>query len=348
MIGVSDAVPSAALPLGNTSPVWHRAWHPVAPAAEVTADAPAQVLVAGEAWVLARLDGRLVAFEDQCPHRLSPLSAGDVTRAADGTARLTCAYHGWRFDAAGRCDLMPAHGLRERWLGERRRRENAGRRTALRAAHGVIEAYGLIWLAPREPLAPLPAFPEWDAPGVTSTSATSVRTSASAGQLVGGFLDAAQLLGAGTASPLQVTDEVTGGVTAAVTADAWQVTGVFTGPGATAARSAMAATPRLTKTAGVSGTAHARLELPDATIGILLGCQPEDWTTTRVFTLIACGDGGGGGAGAGAGGGASGGRLAGSFVMPEGEVPAGEATEPGTMSTAWHRLMARAAATVTG
>jgi phenylpropionate dioxygenase-like ring-hydroxylating dioxygenase large terminal subunit len=167
--------------LGNTSPVWRRAWHPVAQVEEVSAGAPVQVLVAGEAWVVARLDGRLVAFADRCPHRLAPLSAGHVTTAADGTGRLACAYHGWRFDAAGRCDLIPSLG----------RHGNISQRARLRAAHGVAEAYGLVWLAPDEPLAPLPAFPEWDAPGMTRARSRTVRTRAGAGQLVDNFLDAA-------------------------------------------------------------------------------------------------------------------------------------------------------------
>jgi nitrite reductase/ring-hydroxylating ferredoxin subunit len=328
MIGVSDVTSSAAPPPGNTSPVWRRAWHPVAAAADVTGEAPAQVLVAGEAWVLARLDGRLVAFEDQCPHRLSPLSAGEISRAADGTARLTCAYHGWRFDAAGRCDRKPPPSLAERLLRDRRHREKAGRGDTLSAAYGVTEAYGLIWLAPRAPLAPLPAFPEWNAPGMTSMTVTTGRTSASAGQLVGNFLDAAQLPPARVAGPGTVE----------VAADGWQVTGVFaadldlSGPAA--------AVPRLTKTAGVSGTAHARLELPGATIGILLACQPEDWMTTRVFTLIASSGTGEGSAGEG-GAGEGGADLAEMFGKTDEEAVAGELA---VLGTAWRRLMARAAA----
>ena len=319
MIGVPDVTSSAAPPPGNTSPVWRRAWHPVAAAADVTGEAPAQVLVAGEAWVLARLDGRLVAFEDQCPHRLSPLSAGEITRAADGTARLTCAYHGWRFDAAGRCDRKPAPSFAERLLRERRHREKAGKGDTLSAAYGVTEAYGLIWLAPGAPLAPLPAFPEWNATRMTSMTVRTGRTSASAGQLVGNFLDAAHLPNTEIAVPTTVE----------VATDGWQLTGVFAAPGAASAGPA-AAVPRVAKTAGVSGTVHARLELPGATIGILLACQPEDWMTTRVFTLIASG-------GTGEGGGAD---PADMFGTADQEAVAGDLA---VLGTAWRRLMARAA-----
>jgi phenylpropionate dioxygenase-like ring-hydroxylating dioxygenase large terminal subunit len=95
--------------LANTSPVWRRAWHPVAHAEDTAGDAPTQVLVGG--------------------------------------------------DADGRCDLIPSLG----------RDGNISKRARLRPAYGVTEAYGLVWVAPDEPLAPLPEFPEWDAPGMTST-----------------------------------------------------------------------------------------------------------------------------------------------------------------------------------
>jgi phenylpropionate dioxygenase-like ring-hydroxylating dioxygenase large terminal subunit len=259
-------------PLANTSPVWRRAWHPVAHAEDIAGDAPARVLVGGGAWAVVRLGGRLAAFVDQCPHRLAPLSAGSVTRAADGTARLSCAYHGWRYDADGRCDLIPSLG----------RDGSISKRARLRPAYGVTEAYGLVWVAPDEPLAPLPEFPEWDAPGMTGTRSRTVRTRASAGQLVDNFLDAAHFPFVHAAS-FGVADQ--GPLAAgAVTTAAWRVTGVFDTPYRDGGD---VVSHRVTKTSGLSGTAHVRLELPGVTIGILLGCQPEDDGSTRVFKLIA-------------------------------------------------------------
>jgi phenylpropionate dioxygenase-like ring-hydroxylating dioxygenase large terminal subunit len=262
-------------PLANTSPVWRRAWHPVAHAEDITGDVPTQVLVGGDAWVVVRLGGRLAAFADQCPHRLAPLSAGSVTRAADGTARLSCAYHGWRYDADGRCDLIPSLG----------RDGNVSRRARLRPAYGVTEAYGLVWVAPDEPLARLPDFPEWDAPGMTSTRSRTLRTRASAGQLVDNFLDAAHFPFVHAAS-FGIADE---GPLAAgdVTTTAWRVSGVFD----TSYRDGSdVVSHRVTKTSGLSGTAHVRLDLPGVTIGILLGCQPENDGSTRVFKLITRSD----------------------------------------------------------
>jgi phenylpropionate dioxygenase-like ring-hydroxylating dioxygenase large terminal subunit len=41
-------------------------------------------------------DGGVQAWDDRCPHRGAPLSAG---RVRDG--QLVCGKHGWRFDACG-------------------------------------------------------------------------------------------------------------------------------------------------------------------------------------------------------------------------------------------------------
>ncbi len=68
---------------------------------------PLSVAVAGQRIVVLRLtaDGPVLAFLDQCPHRLVPLSAGSVV---DG--RLRCSYHGWEFGETGRCLELPSAG----------------------------------------------------------------------------------------------------------------------------------------------------------------------------------------------------------------------------------------------
>ena len=50
-------------------------------------------------------DGRPVAMDDMCPHRLAPLRLGKLL--PDG--RIQCGYHGLEFDAAGECVRNP-HG----------------------------------------------------------------------------------------------------------------------------------------------------------------------------------------------------------------------------------------------
>jgi nitrite reductase/ring-hydroxylating ferredoxin subunit len=44
------------------------------------------------------------AWEDRCPHRGMRLSFGFVRGD-----RIACLYHGWQYDAAGRCRYIPAH-----------------------------------------------------------------------------------------------------------------------------------------------------------------------------------------------------------------------------------------------
>jgi vanillate O-demethylase monooxygenase subunit len=341
--------PPRRLPaLANTTGIWRRSWIAVARAEEIGDNTPVQVLLGGDAWVLTRMDGVLTAFDDHCPHQQSPLSAGSVTRADDGSPRLLCAFHGWRFDAAGQCDLMPdldrgghAHrGARggghrhHRWHGRHAglwRDADRGPGARLLAARGVVERYGLVWLAADEPLAPLPEFPEWDDDTAGRAACQSFTVRASAGQVIDGFLDA----GAGQ-----------------VATDGWRVTGVF-GP----ASGDGAATGRAVKTAGPHATAHLRLELPHATIGILVTCQPEDWSTTRVHKLVSHS------------GLASGSAAMEKFTRDESQALAdslsaaesvasaplavdldGGAPGPqaGQLSLAWRRLMARAASVPPG
>jgi hypothetical protein len=70
----------------------------------------------------------------------------------------------------------------------------------------------------------------------------------------------------------------------------WQVTGVFDTP---YRDGGVVVSHRVIKTAGISGSAHVRLELPGVTIALLLGCLPEDDGSTRAFKLITRSDIGG-------------------------------------------------------
>ncbi|WP_346291314.1 aromatic ring-hydroxylating dioxygenase subunit alpha [Sphaerothrix gracilis] len=58
----------------------------------------------GEAILFGRTQaGEVFALKDVCPHRAVPLSCGWF----DGEA-VQCCYHGWKFDAAGRCTEIPS------------------------------------------------------------------------------------------------------------------------------------------------------------------------------------------------------------------------------------------------
>jgi vanillate O-demethylase monooxygenase subunit len=160
--------------LENDEPALERFWHPVALSAEV-GDAPLGVTLAGSRWVLVRLDGELVAFRDRCPHRFAPLSAGTVI---DGT--LQCPYHGFRFAPSGRCVEVPSAGPDF----------VIPHKADATAAFGVTERYGMVWLAPREPLRPILEIPEWDDPSFHSWHLEPRRTGVTAGLLIDNFIDA--------------------------------------------------------------------------------------------------------------------------------------------------------------
>jgi vanillate O-demethylase monooxygenase subunit len=264
--------------LDNLSRRMLAAWHVVATSAEVSRS-PHQVMLLGEAWVLVRLPDGLRAFRDACPHRLAPLSAGSVT---DGT--LQCGYHGWRFGADGGCVDIPALG----------RTEQISKRATLRAPYGVVERYGLVWLAPLEPLAPLPAFPEFGTPGFDLTSSTIVRTPVSAAQLVDNFLDAAHFpfvhaatFGTAEAAKVEESGIERGEWTVETTFSTWYRT--MDDP-LVASGEREALQPQDLFKQGYAGyTVTLRLCFPTLgwTIGILFCCQPESAESTRVYKLLA-------------------------------------------------------------
>jgi len=61
---------------------------------ELTEGVPHGLEVRGQRICLARVDGEVAAFADQCTHREYPLSAGTVLE--DGS--IECPWHGARFD----------------------------------------------------------------------------------------------------------------------------------------------------------------------------------------------------------------------------------------------------------
>lgn len=137
---MADDARETAEEFANTHAALAEFWHPVALSSEVVGD-PVGVALAGEQWVLGRLDGVVVAFADACPHRRARLSAGEIVGNT-----LRCGYHGWRFSADGTCVDIPALG----------NAASIPARSTLRRPAAVAERDGLVWLAPTTPRAPLP------------------------------------------------------------------------------------------------------------------------------------------------------------------------------------------------
>ena len=147
--------------------------HPVLDASAL-GEAPVGVRLLADDFVLWRdAAGVPRAAPDRCPHRGARLSLG---RVCEG--QLECAYHGWRFDAAGHCARIPAlpaftppasHGL---------------------STLEVSEAYGLLWLH-LEAASALPRFDGEADAKLRKLNVGPYDVAASAPRIVENFLDLA-------------------------------------------------------------------------------------------------------------------------------------------------------------
>jgi phthalate 4,5-dioxygenase oxygenase subunit len=120
-------------------------WQPVALAEELEAPRPVKpVRLLGEDLVLFKQEGAYGLLERHCPHRGADLAYG---RLEDGGLR--CSFHGWLFDASGRCLATPAEPEGSRMCERIRQR-----------AYPVTERSGILfaYLGAGEP----PAFPHFD------------------------------------------------------------------------------------------------------------------------------------------------------------------------------------------
>ena len=107
-------------------------WVPVAGAEELRAATPLAARAFSEDLVLWRAaEGAAPSvFLDRCPHRGASLARGRVENG-----RLECAYHGWQFEANGRCVAIPALPAFTPPESHRAR------------AWQAMEAHGLVWVA---------------------------------------------------------------------------------------------------------------------------------------------------------------------------------------------------------
>ncbi len=96
------------LPAGGSDPSrfdWQEVWYPVFYLEDLDKTKPNKFTLLERDLVIwwDRQTETWRAFDDQCPHRLAPLSEGRI--AEDGL--LECPYHGWAFRADGACDRIP-------------------------------------------------------------------------------------------------------------------------------------------------------------------------------------------------------------------------------------------------
>lgn len=124
-------------------------WYPVAWSSELGAT-PQKVRMLGHNFVVFRdKAGKAHCLSDICIHRYASLSAGKVRDDC-----VQCPYHGWRFDAEGRCVLIPS-------LGENGKIPPRARVDS----YPTQEKYGLIFAflgdLPETERPPIQHVPEW-------------------------------------------------------------------------------------------------------------------------------------------------------------------------------------------
>src|SRR5438067_1647383 len=91
---------SSGTPMGE---LLRRYWYPIAASSQLEQHGTMPVKILGESLVLYRdRGGELGLVADRCPHRAAGMIYGVPEESG-----LRCAYHGWRFDAAGRCVEQP-------------------------------------------------------------------------------------------------------------------------------------------------------------------------------------------------------------------------------------------------
>ena len=160
--------------IDNLHPALRRGFHPVCRSSDVAEGQILAVRLLGEDWAVARIGGNVTAARDQCPHRGAPITAGCIVGG-----EIQCKYHGYRFGPDGACTAIPALG------------EDAAipSRARLTLPHSLEERYGIVWLAPEEPVAPIVDVPEWDDPDFTVCPLPDQSWQAGAGQMTENFLD---------------------------------------------------------------------------------------------------------------------------------------------------------------
>lgn len=124
-----------------------RYWQPICPAKELTADTPRRrITMLGEDLVVFFFaPDRYVLMAERCAHRGASLFYG----YQEDDCRVRCAYHGWTYDATGRCVEQPFEPPGSHY------NEKVGQRAyPVQKLAGMLFAY----MGPQ----PAPLLPRWD------------------------------------------------------------------------------------------------------------------------------------------------------------------------------------------
>ena len=126
-------------------PVLLNDWHVVGHISELDKTGMMSVRLLEEDIVIWRSGEQVLAWKDLCVHRGSKLSLGEIQGES-----LMCPYHGWTYDATGRCISIPAHP------------DQAPPTKARTVTYRARIHYELIWVCLGEGEPNFPPFPEWE------------------------------------------------------------------------------------------------------------------------------------------------------------------------------------------
>src|SRR5215203_1857100 len=87
----------------ESTPFVRNCWYIAALSTEVNRKLMDRWILEQNVLLYRREDGVAVAMQNRCAHRSAPLSMGRL----EGD-RVVCAYHGFTFDACGKCVRVPA------------------------------------------------------------------------------------------------------------------------------------------------------------------------------------------------------------------------------------------------
>jgi phenylpropionate dioxygenase-like ring-hydroxylating dioxygenase large terminal subunit len=135
--------------LMTEEPIFRRFWYATVQLAALDAGPQAFTLLGEDIVLWKRQDGTPAALEDKCPHRSVKLSVDSLI--VDDTLR--CGYHGWRFDGAGTCVLVPQAPD-----------TTPPARNAVKSYHCTAR-YGFVWVCLEEPVRDIPDLPYATDPG---------------------------------------------------------------------------------------------------------------------------------------------------------------------------------------
>ena len=120
-------------------------WHPVGYSHDIT-DEPFGAYLLDQAIVVWRSsDGKVNAMRDLCIHRGTALSLGWIKNDC-----LVCPYHAWEYDKSGACVHIPQAP------------DTEIPKKANTPVYHCQEKFGLVWVALKEPVYPLPEIPEFE------------------------------------------------------------------------------------------------------------------------------------------------------------------------------------------